>query len=82
MGEAEKLKFADVKKVIGEHLKIALNIEDFSITFAKQEGNDWRVNVQYPEKIGALTWQTNALFTIDATTGEVKVFEKGRYWTF
>ena len=82
MSETEKLKFADVKKVVGEHLKTALDVENFSITFAKQEGNDWRVNIEYPEKIGTLTWRTNALFTIDATTGEVKVFEKGRYWTF
>ena len=37
MSETGKLKFADVKKVIGEHLKTALNVEDFSITLACAE---------------------------------------------
>lgn len=81
------MKFADVKKVIGEHLKIALGIEDFSITYAKLEGDDWNVNVEYNVKSGLpplpppLPWKETALFTIDGFTGDVKRFEKGRYWT-
>ena len=77
------LKFADVRKVIGEHLKTALNIEIFSITYAKQEGNDWNVNVEYnikPEPSPAFVWRETSLFTIDAFTGDVKRFEKGHYW--
>jgi hypothetical protein len=35
MEETGKLSFADVKK-IGEHLKTVLDVEEFSITFAKQ----------------------------------------------
>jgi hypothetical protein len=77
------LKFADVRKVIGEHLKTALNIENFSITYARQEENDWNINVEYYEQQGPqpLQWGGTALFTIDGFTGDVKKFEKGRLWT-
>jgi len=82
MGETGKLSFADVKKRIGEHLKTALNIEEFSITFAKQVEEVWKVNVEFKEKVGLLEWPTTASFSIDVTTGEVKEFQKGRYWRF
>lgn len=77
---SNKLKFADVKRVVGEHLKTALNIADFSITFAKQVGADWKVNVAYTEKGEVVTFEQSALFMIDGQTGEVKEFQKGRYW--
>lgn len=77
-----KLSFSDVKKRVGEHLKTALNVDEFTITFAKQEENVWKVNVEFKEKVGVMVWTTTALFKIDATTGEVKEFEKGRYWRF
>jgi len=82
MEETEKLTFADVKKRIGEHLKTALNVEEFSMTFAKQQENVWKVNVEFKEKVGSTVWPTSALFSIDATTGEVTEFHKGRYWRF
>ena len=82
MERTGKLSFADVKKRIGEHLKTALNIEEFSITFAKQEERVWRVNVEFKEKVGTTIMPTTAMFSIDVTTGEVKSFEKGRYWRF
>ena len=82
MEETKKLKFADVKKVVGEHLKTALNIEEFSITFAKQEENEWRVNIEFKENVGGILFPTSAAFTIDNTTGEVKQFYKGRAWSF
>jgi hypothetical protein len=47
---AENLSLADMKKRIREHLKMVLNIEDFSISFAKQEGDVWKVNVEFKEK--------------------------------
>jgi len=78
----DKLSFADVKRIIGEHLRTALDVNNFSITFAKQEGDKWRVNVQYEEGTGLLTWQQSALFRIDAKDGEVLEFEKGRTWSF
>ena len=87
MEEKEILSFADVKKKIGEHLKTALNIEDFSVSFAKQDKDldkkdVWKVNVEFDEKFENMSWPTSALFAIDATTGEVKQFMKGHTWRF
>ncbi len=77
-----KLSFSDMKKRIGEHLKLTLDIEDFSINYAKQEGDIWKVNVEFKEKTGAIDMPTTALFVIDAITGEIKEFRKGYTWTF
>jgi len=84
MEETVKLSFAEVKRKIGEHLKTALDVEEFSITFAKQENDLWKVNVEFREKgpAGLVEWPTTALFSIDATTGEVKDFKKGYSWRF
>ena len=82
MGEKEKLTFAEVKRAIGDNLKTALNVENFDITFAKLEKDEWRVNVAFQEAGGLmLLWNQTALFTIDAWSGDVKVFERGRAWT-
>ena len=80
--ETKKLNFADVKQKIGEHLRTALGVEEFSITFAKQEEDIWKVNVEFKEIIGFLEWPTTALFSIDAMTGEVKEYKKGYTWSF
>jgi len=77
MEEMERLGFADAKEKIGEHLKTALGIEEFEITFAKQDDDLWKVNVEFNEKIGTFEWPTTAFFVIDATTGEVREFRKG-----
>ncbi len=85
MTNSAKLKFADVKRIVGEHLKIAsnANVKEFSLIFAKQEGDDWKVNVEYVEKKDAFTeTKQAALFKIDGITGEVKEFQKGGYWRF
>jgi len=37
MSESQKLSFGDIKEKVKEHLKTALGIEQFSITFAKLE---------------------------------------------
>jgi hypothetical protein len=76
------LKFTDVKKRIGEHLKTALDIEEFTITFAKHEETKWRVNVEYKENIGGTLFPTTALFTLDNETGDIMEFQKGRQWSF
>ncbi len=78
----EKLSFAEMKKRIKEHLQMALNIEGYSINSAKQEGDVWKVNVEFKEKTGAIELPTTALFIIDAMTGEVKEFKKGYTSTF
>jgi len=81
--KSNKLKFADVKKFISEHLKTALNVTEFTITYAKLEGSVWKVNISYPERneIGNLMSNASALFSIDNQTGEVIQFQKGSYWT-
>ena len=78
----ENLSFADMKIRIREHLKMALNIEDFSISFAKQEGDIWQVIIEFKEKTGAIELPTTALFILDVMTGEVKEFKKGYTSTF
>ena len=83
MLETGKLSFTDVKKKIAEHLKTALGVEEFTIIFARQEADMWRVNIEYKEKTsGDSEFTNNALFTIDVRTGEVKEFGKGRLWRF
>ena len=83
----EIMTLADVRKKIGEHLKTTLDIEDFSIGFAKQEKDIldkdvWRVSIEFIEMVGNEEWPTSAAFTIDAITGEVKQYMKGRAWRF
>jgi hypothetical protein len=80
--KTEKLSFAEMKKKIREHLQMALNIDDISINFAKQEGDVWKVNVEFKEKTGAIEMPTTALFILDAITGQVKEFRKGYTSTF
>ena len=82
MEKEDILSFTDVKKRVGEHLKTALNITEFSITFAKHEGKVWKVNVEFKEKVGNIYMPTSALLNIDGTTGEIKTFQKGRYWRY
>jgi len=81
--DTKKLTFAEVKQKAGEYLKTALpNVEEFAITFAKLEGDVWRINVEFKEKIDSTEWRTTALLAIDVTTGEIKQFEKGHFWRF
>jgi hypothetical protein len=78
MPENEKLSFGDIKGKVKEHLKTALNIEEFTITYAKLEKEVWKINVEF--KNGA--WDQTALFKIDSVTGAVLEFKKGYYWRF
>lgn len=78
----EKLSFADMKKRIREHLKMAINVEEFSINSAKQEGDFWKVNIEFKEKTGAIETPTTAMLILDSTLGEVKEFRKGYISTF
>lgn len=76
------LSFEDIKRVVSAHMRTAIEAEKFSITFAKLEEDDWRVNIEYAEKGAPPNWRGSALFRIDGSTGEVKEFQKGKYWTF
>ncbi len=60
----EKLSFADMKKRIREYLKMALNIENFSINSSRQDRDVWKVIVEFKEKTGAIELPTTALFII------------------
>jgi len=85
------LTFSQVRGKIQEHVKIALGIEEFDITFAKRikdilAGNVltgkevWRVNIEFRKK--EETFSGSALFSIDAKSGEVLEFQKNKVWTF
>ena len=78
----EKLGFTEMKNRIKEHLQMALNIEEFSINFAKLDGDVWKVNIEFKEKTDAIEMPTTALFILDAATGQVKEFKKGYISTF
>jgi len=76
----ERLSFADLRITIAEHLKTALGIEEFEITFARyeEELNTWRVNIEFKEE----EFDRTALFNIDAKSGAVLEFKKGYVWRF
>jgi hypothetical protein len=72
------LNFDDLKKRVAEHIKVAVGAEDFDITSAKLEEikGTWSVDVEY-KKPKAMFPET-AFLVVDATTGEVKEFQKGK----
>lgn len=76
------LSFAVIKQKIAFHLKTALDLEDFKITYAKLEGDIWKVNIEYDEKIGGVDFPRSGLFSLDAITGEVKEFKRDYTWRF
>ena len=71
------LSFAAIKSRVAEHLKTAVDTDDFEIKSAKLEDLQglWRIDVEF-RKPKAMFTET-ALLTIDATTGEVKEFRRG-----
>lgn len=77
------LSFAEVRAKIEEHLRTALGVEKFDITFAKLETplNQWRVNVEW-KKSQQDIFTSTAIFGLDSKTGEVKQFEKDKVWTY
>ncbi len=74
--KTEKLKFADIKNIVAEHLKTAVNseIEGLEISAAVQKENIWRVLVEFEKKTKTGREYSFAMFAIDATNGEVKGF--------
>jgi uncharacterized membrane protein YkoI len=71
------LSFAEIKSRVAEHLKTAVDAEDFDIKSAKLEELQgvWKIDVEF-KKPKAMFSET-ALLMIDATTGEVKEFRRG-----
>jgi phage FluMu protein Com len=80
--ELPLLSFAEVKQKIAAHLETALGIKDFRISYAKLEGNIWKVNVEYIEKFGTYDLSKSGMFDLDAVTGEVLEFKKDSTWRF
>lgn len=72
------LGFDDLKKRIAEHVKIAVNAEDFDITLAKLEEvkGVWTVEVEYKKPKAQFT--ESAFIVVDATTGDVREFRRGK----
>lgn len=80
--KSERLSFEDIKQKVAKHLKTAIGIEEFLITFAKQENDIWRINVEYKEKIASIDWSQTASLEIDAISGQIKQFKKGFVWNY
>ena len=80
--EIPYLSFAEVKQKIAAHLETALGIKDFKISYAKLEGNIWKINIEYTMKVGAFDLAKSGLFDIDAVTGEVLQFNRDSTWRF
>ena len=82
MAIKDELKFADIKRLVGEQLKTAMNVDDFTITFAKHEEDKWKVNTEWTESTDTGSFTQTALFTLDSKTGEILQFQKGKLWSF
>jgi hypothetical protein len=72
------LSFDDLKKRVAEHVKLAVGADDFDITSAKLEEvkGIWSVDVEY--KKPKAQFAETAFLVVDATTGDVKEFQRGK----
>lgn len=78
MSEKDALTFEEVRKKIEAYVKTALKIEDFDITFAKLEADEWRVTIEWKKENEILS--NTIAVTLDAKTGELKAFQKDKFW--
>ena len=71
------LSFAEIKSRVAEHIKTAVDAEDFEIKSAKLEELQglWKIDVEFKRPKAMFT--ETALLVIDATTGEVTEFRRG-----
>lgn len=48
-GKKRKLNFNEIKQVVEKHIRTAYGkgIHNFQITYAKQEDNLWRINIEF-----------------------------------
>ena len=72
------MSFDDLKKRVAEHLKLAVGADDFDITSAKLEEvkGTWSVDVEYRKP--KAQFAETAFLVVDATTGDVKEFQRGK----
>jgi len=78
----KNLTFSEIKQRIGEHLKTAQNVDQFTISFAVQEEDQWRVSINYYIKLGGVEWPKTATLRIDLKSGEIKEFKEGFAYVF
>jgi hypothetical protein len=82
---SKKLTFSEIKEIVKSHLKTALGIETFNITFASfdEQSDMWRISVSYvtsdknaPPGL-AFRWPNTAILRLKASTGDVVEFRDG-----
>lgn len=72
------LDFAQGVEKVKHHMKLAFNIEEFTITMAKQEKDQtnerevWRYNIEYVINGKA----SKAMLEINANSGDVLLFQR------
>jgi len=78
------LTFSQIKQLVKEYLKTALDIDEFTITFAAQESTQWRIAISYftdtkneSDKTMPLRWPNTAILRIDIVSGALKEFKTG-----
>ncbi len=71
------LSFGAIKAKVAEHLKTAVDADEFDIKSAKLEELQgfWKIDVEF--KKPKAEFSETALLIIDSTTGEVKEFRRG-----
>lgn len=76
------LDFAQGVEKVKQHMQLAFNVKEFSITMAKQEKDQtnerevWRYNIEF-ETGGK---PSKAMIEINANTGDVILFQRESQW--
>ena len=80
----KNLSFSEIKQLVKGYLKTALDIDEFTITFAAQEPSQWRIAISYltesksvSDETMPLRWPTTAILRIDSVSGDLKEFKTG-----
>ncbi len=71
------LSFAEIRSKVAQHLRTAVDAEEFEMKSAKLDELQgvWKVDVEF-KKPKAMFSET-ALLMVDATTGEIREFRRG-----
>ena len=73
MDTSGSVKFTDLKKLVTEHLKNGLGIDQFVITYAEhvETANQWKVDVEFKTDASGASSTTTAM-TLNGKSGEVR----------
>jgi len=80
----KKMKFDKIKQIIAEYLHSVLDVDDFKITYAKQEPTRWLINVNFKEYIDSTSKTPvtiSAAIIIDSVDGNLIEIRKFQAWT-